>query len=148
MSLELFRLLRGVVTADSMFATNTVGPTIASVTAGTNVPLPNNQSLSSFTVNGSNDTFTVPVSGRYLISYHINTTAAINVGTRLILNGSTTIAATILEASGNKNSFSNNSILSLTAGNTITLQLFDFNGNVTLLGGGATGASLAIVRIT
>jgi hypothetical protein len=148
LSLELFKLLRGVVTADSMFATNTVGSTVASVTTGTNVPLPNNQSLSSFTVNGANDTFTVPVSGRYLISYHINTTAAINVGTRLILNGGTAIAATILGASGNKNAFSNNSILSLTAGNTITLQLFDFNGNVTLLGGGATGASLAIVRIT
>lgn len=148
MSLELFKLLRGVVTADSMFATNTVGSTIATVTAGTNVPLPNNQSLSSFTVDGANETFTVPVSGRYLISYHINTTAAINVGTRLILNGITPIASTILAASGNKNSFSDNSILSLTAGNTISLQLFDFNGNVTLLGGGATGASLSIVRIT
>ncbi len=148
MSLELFKLLRGVVTADSMFATNTVGSTIATVTAGTNVPLPNNQSLSSFTVDGANQIFTVPVSGRYLISYHINTTAAINIGTRLILNGSTPIASTILAASGNKNTFSTNSILSLTAGNTIALQLFDFNGNVTLLGGGATGASLAIVRIT
>ena len=150
MSLQLFRILEDaiIITADSMFATNTIGSLILSVVTGTPVPLPNNQNLSSFTANGANNTFTVPATGRYLITYHVNTSVSLLVGTRLMLNGSTPIPGTIISAALSKNVFSNTSIISLNQGNTITLQIFGLLGAVTLLGGGSTGASLAIVRLT
>ena len=79
------------VTANSLYASNTVGNTILVVLGGTNVPLPNNQSLGGFTVNGANNTFTVPATGRYYLTYQISTTVSLLAGSRLILNGTTPI---------------------------------------------------------
>ena len=39
---------------------------------GTNIPPANNQSLGNFTVNASNDVFTIPVTGRYHLTYQVN----------------------------------------------------------------------------
>ncbi|MBD8133941.1 hypothetical protein IFR10_00130 [Bacillus sp. CFBP 13597] len=79
------------VTTNSMFASNTVGTVISVALGGaTSIPLPNNQNLDSFVTNGANTIFTVPVTGRYYITYQINTTAAlvIGAGSRILLNGS------------------------------------------------------------
>ncbi|AIE79977.1 BclA protein [Bacillus cereus] len=47
-----------------MFASNTIGSAINVALGGaTSIPLPNNQDLDSFTVDGTNTTFTVPQSG-------------------------------------------------------------------------------------
>nr|WP_139242275.1 hypothetical protein [Bacillus cereus] len=43
--------------------------------------------------------------------------------------------------------YNNNLIINLTAGNTISLQLFGVLSIVNLVGGGSTGASLTIIRI-
>ncbi len=47
-----------------MFANNTLGDPITVILGGTNIPLSNNQSLGNFTVNASNDIFTIPVTRR------------------------------------------------------------------------------------
>lgn len=72
-----------VFTNIKAFAANTGGAVIAVILGGTNVPLPNNQVLNGITVGGGNTTFTVPSAGNYLISYSVNTTAALAVSTRL-----------------------------------------------------------------
>ncbi|HDR8037767.1 TPA: collagen-like triple helix repeat-containing protein, partial [Bacillus cereus] len=64
------------ITTNSMFANNTLGGPISVILGGTNIPLSNNQSLGNFTVNASNDIFTIPVTGRYYLTYQVNTTTA------------------------------------------------------------------------
>jgi hypothetical protein len=105
------------VTTNSMFANNTVGGTVSVVLGGTNIPLSNNQSLDSFAVNSANDLFTVPVTGRYYLSYQINTTTALLAGSRLILNGSTSLLGSILSPALSTSSYNNNLITILNAGN-------------------------------
>nr|WP_245644910.1 hypothetical protein [Peribacillus loiseleuriae] len=132
-----------------MYASNTVGSTIVVLLGGTSVPLPNNQSLDGFTVNGANTTFTVPVTGRYYLTYQINTTVALLAGSRLILNGTTTpIPGSIVSPAVSTSNYNNDVIVSLTAGDTILLQLFGLVATVILVGGGATGAALTIIRLS
>uniref|UniRef100_UPI00403B1E98 BclA C-terminal domain-containing protein n=1 Tax=Paenibacillus xylaniclasticus TaxID=588083 RepID=UPI00403B1E98 len=129
------------------FAANTTGAGISVLLGGTPIPLPNNQILSGgITVNVANDTFTVPVAGDYLITYQVNTTTALALGTRLIINGAVNTPSTrpvALAAS----SFNNVIITTLAANSTITLELFGLLGGATLLSGGA-GAALTIVLLS
>ena len=83
------------ITTNSMFANNTLGGPISVILGGTNIPLSNNQSLGNFTVNTSNDIFTIPVTGRYYLTYQVNTTTALLAGTRLLLNSSTPLSGSI-----------------------------------------------------
>ena len=83
------------ITTNSMFANNTLGGPISVILGGTNIPLSNNQSLGNFTVNASNDIFTIPVTGRYYLTYQVNTTTALLAGTRLLLNSSTPLSGSI-----------------------------------------------------
>ena len=51
-----------------MFASNTIGSVInVALGSATSIPLPNNQNLDGFTVNGTNTTFTVPQSGDIIL---------------------------------------------------------------------------------
>ena len=129
-----------------MFANNTSGDSISVILGGTNIPLSNNQSLGNFTVNASNDIFTIPVTGRYYLTYQVNTTTALLAGTRLLLNSSTPLSGSIFLPH-----YQLQIIIiiinNLTAGNTISLQLFGVLSIVNLVGGGSTGASLTIIRI-
>jgi hypothetical protein len=135
------------LTADSGFAANTSGAIIAVVLGGTNVSLPNSQNLSAgVTVNGADDTFTVVNAGRYFLSYQVNTTAALLLSTRLVINSSPNTASTITPVLSLSN-FNNDVIVTLTAGSTITLQLFGLLGAATLLNGSA-GAALTIIRLS
>ncbi|MGH0487021.1 BclA C-terminal domain-containing protein [Bacillus mycoides] len=135
------------ITTNSMFANNTVGGTVSVVLGGTNILLSNNQSLNSFAVNSANDLFTVPVTGRYYLSYQINTATVLLAGSRLILNGSTSLLGSILSPALSTSSYNNNLITILNAGNTISLQLFGLLSIVNLVGGGSTGAPLTIIRV-
>ena len=83
------------ITTNSMFANNTSGGPISVILGGTNIPLSNYQSLGNFTVNDSNDLFTIPVTGRYYLTYQVNTTTALLAGTRLLLNSSTPLSGSI-----------------------------------------------------
>lgn len=129
------------------FATNTTGATISVILLGTLVPLPSNQNLSGgITVNGSNDTFTVPVDGNYYVSYNIYTTVSLLLGSRLIVNGSTNTQTTIAPVIS-LNHFSAQTILNLAANSTISLQMYGLLGAATLLSGSAA-ASLNIIRLS
>ncbi|MGG3756078.1 hypothetical protein ABET26_10815, partial [Bacillus anthracis] len=141
------------VTTNSMFASNTIGSVInVALGSATSIPLPNNQNLDGFTVNGTNTTFTVPQSGRYYITYQINTTAAVGIGagSRILLNNTTPIPASILRPALSVSAFNNDVIVNLNAGDTIQLQLFSSILLVaTLLSiGGSVGAALTIIRVS
>lgn len=133
-------------TATEAFAANTTGGIIAVVLVGTLINLPNSQVLSpDITVNAANTTFTVNTAGLYRISYNINTTAALLMGSRLIINGSTNTVST-LPANIARLNFKNEIDINLGVGATVSLQLFGLLGAATLLSGSA-GASLMIIRI-
>ncbi|WP_444859564.1 BclA C-terminal domain-containing protein, partial [Bacillus zhangzhouensis] len=135
-------------TQTALYAGNTTGPTIITVVGGTNIALPSNQNINGFTPNGSNDTFTVQQTGKYYITYQINTTVALLVSARLLLNGATVIPGSIQSPVVSTTMISNTLIVNLTAGNTISLQLFGAIVTAILIGGGATGASLTIIRLS
>ncbi|WP_330379793.1 BclA C-terminal domain-containing protein [Anaeromassilibacillus senegalensis] len=127
-----------------MSALNTNGATIAVVLGGTPVPLPNDQVLDSFTVNAANDTFTVPVTGTYLITYDVKTTASLLLSSRVLLNG-TPLAGTIFAPAVSVSNLSATRIAPLAAGDTLQLQLFGLLGAAVLQGG--NGANLTVVRL-
>jgi hypothetical protein len=139
------------ITANSMYASNTIGSVILVALGGaTSIALPNNQNLDSFIPNGANTVFTVPETGRYYITYQINTTAAVGIGAgaRIIRNG-TPIPGSILRPVISVATFNNDIIVNLTAGDTISLQLFSsILLTATLLStAGSIGAALTIIRI-
>ena len=134
------------VTANSGSAVNTSGALIAVVLAGTPIPLPTQNLISGITVNGGNTVFTVANGGNYLISYHINLTAALLVSSTVVINGANTLALTVapvLSLSG----FSAEAIVTLAGSSTISLELFGLLGAATLLGSGQ-GAELTIIRLS
>ncbi|PGW32362.1 BclA C-terminal domain-containing protein, partial [Bacillus thuringiensis] len=134
-------------TANSMYAGNTIGSAITVVSGGTNIPLPNNQVLDSFVVTITNDSFTVPVTGLYYITYQINIALPLLVGSRIVLNGSA-IPGSIFAPPVTTSNFSNDVIVQLTAGDILSLQLFGSAGTATLIGGSSEGAELTIIRLT
>lgn len=130
------------------YAANTIGSLISVLVAGTNIALPNNQVLSpDITVNGANTIFTINTFGRYRISYHINTTAALLLGSRLMINGAPN-AASRIDPVVSLSNFVNEIEIDLAVGATISLQMFAplLVGAATLLNG-ACGASLMIIRL-
>lgn len=135
------------VTATSSFAANTSGSVLAVVLAGVLVPLPDAQVLpADITVNGANTVFTVNTAGRYRLSYEVNTTASLASGTTLLINGTANTASTIAPLVSLSH-FSNEVMLNLAAGTTVSLQMFGIASAATLLPGSA-GASLMITRLS
>lgn len=87
--------------------------------------------------------------GVYLISYHVNTTQPVTAGTRLnIISNFSYRAATAstIPPVAPRSGFRNRVKVNLSAGSTVSLQMFGPAGTATLLGGGA-GASLTIIRL-
>lgn len=108
------------------------------------MPLPDNQNLNTFTVDGTNTVFTVPTTGEYMISYAVSTTAALLVSSQLLQNGAPITESIITPTVAASNLFTT-FIYPLTAGDTVTLQLFGLLGAATLLGGAST--YLVLVRV-
>ena len=131
----------------SAFAANTQGSSVLVALGGTPIALPNAQLLSpDITVNAGNTVFTVAAPGTYQISYHVNTTAALLMGTRLVINGTNSVPSTINPALSVSN-FENQIKVTLPANSTVSLQLFtSIVGTAVLVSGGA-GASLTIIRL-
>ena len=130
------------------FAVNTQGSPIAVSSGGTPIPLPNEQVLpSGVTANSGNTVFTVAEAGTYQISYHVNTTLALPMGTRLVINSISHAASTIAPKI-NTSRFENQITVYLPANSTISLQMYPMTlaGDAVLAGGGA-GASLTIIRL-
>ncbi|WP_035316013.1 BclA C-terminal domain-containing protein [Kineothrix alysoides] len=127
-----------------MSAANTTSAIITVALGGTDVPLPNNQNLNTFTVDGTNTEFTVPVTGEYLVSYAVATTISLALSSRVLQNA-TPIAASVVSPTVSASNLSTSFIVPLTAGDTLTLQLFGLIGVATLLGGAST--YLTVVRL-
>ncbi len=135
-------------TSTAAFAANTQGSSILVGVGGTAVPLPNAQVLSpDITVNAGSTVFTVATAGTYQISYHVNTTLSLLMGTRLVINGVNNTASTIAPVVSASH-FENEIKVTLPANSTITLQLYPavVAGTAVLVGSGA-GASLTIIRL-
>ena len=131
----------------SAFAANTQGSSVLVALGGTPIALPNAQLLSpDITVNAGNTVFTVVTPGTYQISYHVNTTAALLMGTRLVINGTNSVPSTINPALSIPN-FENQIKVTLPANSTISLQLFTSIVGTAVLASGGAGASLTIVRL-
>ena len=127
-----------------MSTSNTSSAVIAVVLGGTDVPLPDNQNLNTFTVDGTNTEFTVPTTGEYLIDYAVATTTALLVSSQVLQNG-TPITASIITPTVAADNLSTAFIVPLTAGDTLTLQLFGLLGAATLLGGAST--YMTVIRL-
>lgn len=135
------------ITATSAFAANTTGTTIAVILGGTLVPLPSAQNIGpGITINAANDTFTVSTAGRYYITYQVNLTTGLLLGSRLIINGTANVASTITPVL-TLSSFNSDVIVTLAANSTIALQLFGLLGTATLINNGA-GAAVTIIRLS
>lgn len=135
-------------TATAGFAANTAGGLITVLVAGTNISFPSVQLLSSdITLTDSNTLFTLNSSGLYRISYHVNTTAAVLLGTRLVVN-SGIVEQSIVPPAISLSQYYNEIELSLTAGATIRLQMYAplAIGAATLLGN-SLGASMTIIKL-
>ena len=127
-----------------MSTANTTAAVIAVVLGGTDVPLPDSQNLNTFTVDGTDTEFTVPTTGEYMVNYGVATTVALLVSSQVLQNG-TPIAASIVTPTVAANNLSTVFIVPLTAGDTLTLQLFGLLGAATLLGGAST--YMTVVRV-
>ncbi|WP_230400023.1 BclA C-terminal domain-containing protein [Novisyntrophococcus fermenticellae] len=135
-------------TATAGFAANTSGGLIAVLLGGTDITFPNVQLFSpDITLTGGNTTVTVNTAGLYRISYHVNTTAAVLLGTRLVINGGI-VTQSIVPPALTLSQFYNEIEMSLSAGTTIRLQMYApvITGAATLLGN-SLGASLMIIRL-
>ncbi len=135
-------------TAAAGFAANTQGSSVLVSLGGSPIPLPNDQLLSpGITANAGNTTFTVASAGTYQISYHVNTTLALLMGTRLVINGVNNVPSTIAPVAATT-SFENKIKVALPANSTVTLQMYPIAlaGTAILVGNGA-GASLTIIRL-
>ncbi len=130
----------------SAFAANTQGSSIPVSPNGTLVALPNAQALSpGFTANSWNTVFTVPESGVYQISYHVNTTTVLPLKTQLVINGAGSALSTI-DPVVPTTSYENKIKIVLPANSKISLRLFSKIAGAAVLTGGA-GASLSIIRL-
>lgn len=105
-------------------AANTAGTGLSVALGGTPVPLPSAQVFSAdITPNTGDTVFTVATVGRYRISYHVNTTAALLMGSRLVINGVNNTASTIAPVLSVPN-YENEIEVNLAANSTISLQLY------------------------
>ncbi|MCD7947262.1 MAG: hypothetical protein LUG13_03050 [Oscillospiraceae bacterium] len=128
-----------------MSADNTTGSTLAVIVGGTPVPLANNQILDGFTVNGANTVFTVPTTGKYLISYDINVTAGLLVSSAVYRNG-VAIASSTISPIVSVSKYAATFLVNLTAGDTLQLTLFGLLATAVLQGG--VGASMTVVELS
>ncbi len=136
-------------TATAAYAANTQGSSILMALGGTAIPLPNAQILSAdITANAGNTVFTVATAGIYQISYHVNTTLSLLMGTRLVINGVNNTASTIAPIIS-ASRFENQIKIALPAGSTVALQLYPaVLAGTAVLAGNGTGASLTIIRLS
>lgn len=136
-------------TATAGFAVNTAGTSLTVALGGTPIPLPSAQVFSpDIAANAANTVFTVATAGRYRISYHVNTTAALLMGSRLVINGVNNTASTLAPVLS-VSSYENEIEVNLPANSTISLQLYPIAlAGVAVLRSGGAGASLMIIRLS
>jgi len=124
-----------------MNAQSATGATVNVTTAGANVPLTAYQSLNGFAADGTNEEFTVPESGTYLLTYHVEADAATQLTTQLLQNGAVLQGSTIAAVAPLTN-YDMTLLANLTANDTISLQLAGTTAVVNL-----NKADLTVIRL-
>ena len=131
----------------SAYAANTRGTILVVTLTGVSLPLPDGGLFSDgITLSKDKTTFTLSEAGRYLISYEVNTTSALNSGVRLLVNEAPLMLSTIAPMRPTRH-FSNQVQTELPAGATVSLQMFGEVASTALMPGG-TGAAVSIVRLS
>lgn len=96
------------------------------------------------TANGASTVFTVATAGTYQISYHVNTTLSLLMGTRLVINTASTIAPLV-----STSRFENQIKAVLPPNSTVSLQMYPATvAGAAVLAGDGAGASLTIIRLS
>ena len=90
--------------------------------------------------------FTVPESGVYQISYHVNTTTVLPLKIQLVINGAGSALSTI-DPVVPTSSYENKIKIILPANSKISLRIFSKIAGAAVLTGGGAGASLSIIRL-
>lgn len=127
------------------YAANTSESDILVNLGGTNIPLPDYQALSAnVIVNGSNDAFTVATTGVYQIQYSINLASPLLTNSAIFVNG-VAMQQTVISPSTSASTFNATAILTLAAGDIISLDLYGLIGIATLQSG--LGASMNILKL-
>ena len=136
------------VTATNAYAASTKGAAFTVLMSGTNVALPDAQTLSpDITVNGANDTFTVAEAGRYRVSYNINSVTPLILGARLMVDGAEIAGSNVMPQKTSLSRLANDILVDLPAGAKVSLQVYGYAGLVSLLPN-SIGASLSMVRLS
>lgn len=133
----------------SVFASNTIGSLIPLVMSGTNIPLPNGHILSDdINVNKANTEFIINSAGLYRISYQINTTADLQLGSRIMLNG-VPLPASVIEPVATRSNYFCEVVVDIAAGTTVSLQMYSPHivGAATLQNN-SCGALLMIAKLS
>ncbi len=132
----------------SVFASNTIGSLIPLVISGTNIPLPNGHILSdNVNVNKANTEFTINSAGLYRISYQINTTVPLQLGSRVMLNGKP-LPASVIEPTAARSNYFSEVVVDISAGTTVTLQMYSpYIVGVATLQNNSCGALLMIAKL-
>nr|MDF9458888.1 hypothetical protein [Bacillus pumilus] len=105
--------------------------------------------MTGFTANGTSTVFTVLQTGKYYITYQVNTTAALLINTCLLLNVATTVPGSVQSPVISTSFINNTVIVNLTAGSIISLQFFGAVVTAVLVGGGLLcRCPLTIIRLS
>lgn len=126
------------------YAANTAGGLLAVVLGGTPVPMGNVQLLDGVMADGTSTIFTVAEAGVYKVEYDVNLTAGVLAGSQLVRNGAP-VPGFQIPPILTKSRFSASGLVSLAAGNTLSVQLYGVIAAATLESG--VGAALTIVRV-
>lgn len=133
----------GNITSTAFSAYNS-GGTIVVILGGTPVPLTTLNYNNGFTFTTGGSTITVPTAGTYWLNYSIRTTTSLLMTASMLRNG-TTLPRMTSNPGLAGNNYTGSGMITLTAGDTLALQLSGIASTV-VLGSGA-GATVNILRI-
>jgi Carbohydrate binding domain./Collagen triple helix repeat (20 copies). len=122
----------GIDTFGSFY--NNTSTIVAVVLGGTNIPFPSMSAASEITADGSNTVFTVASAGTYQISYSITLTTGLLMSTRVSVNGAP-LPSSVVSPAVSTSQFASQTIVQLSAGDTLSVQMFGLLGAATLNGG-------------
>jgi hypothetical protein len=130
-----------------MGAYNTSG-SIITILPGSSifVALPSNQILNGFAVDLTSKFFTVSNAGTYYVNYSVNTTTAVLMSTTIIINSIATSQLTLSPTLAGSD-FNTSAIVTLFAGDTLSLQLTAGELAITTALASGVGASLNVIRL-
>jgi hypothetical protein len=117
---------------------------MAVILGGTPVALPDNTRVAGIAISGASSSFTVHETGTYYISYTINLTSDLLMGSRITRNGIPIMQSDEVPIKS-KSHFHAQFIEQLIAGDALNLQLYGVIGAATLAQG--NGASLTIIKL-